>query len=137
MHDKIVMDSCIIAAIFLPEAITDKAIEAAVDHECTTVDLAYTEVANAAWKRTVHNGQDMQTVKTCLDDAMAFIKETCDVIPADELIIPAWDLACRHRITIYDALFVASSVRCDAPLVTADKRLAAVAGISCTIVLIE
>ena len=134
MHDKIVMDSCVIAAIFLPEAITDKAIEAAVDHECTTVDLAYTEVANAAWKRAVHTGQDMQTVKTALDDAMAFIKETCDVIPADELINPAWDLACRHRITIYDALFVAASIRCDAPLVTADKRLAAAAGISCTIV---
>ena len=128
------MDSCVIAAIFLPEAITDKAIEAAVDHECTTVDLAYTEVANAAWKRAVHTGQDMQTVKTALDDAMAFIKETCDVIPADELINPAWDLACRHRITIYDALFVAASIRCDAPLMTADKRLAAAAGISCTIV---
>ena len=95
MHDKIVMDSCVIAAIFLPEAITDKAIEAAVDHECTTVDLAYTEVANAAWKWAVHTGQDMQTVKTALDDAMAFIKETCDVIPADKLINPAWDLACR------------------------------------------
>ena len=130
------MDSCVIAAIFLPEAITDKAIEAAVDHECTTVDLAYTEVANAAWKRAVHTGQDMQTVKTALDDAMAFIKETCDVIPADELINPAWDLACRHRITIYDALFVAASIRCDAPLVTADKRFAAAAGISCTVVLI-
>jgi len=137
MHDKIVMDSCVIAAIFLPEAITDKAIEAAVDHECTTVDLAYTEVANAAWKRAVHTGQDMQTVKTSLDDAMAFIKETCDVIPADELIIPAWDLACRHRITIYDALFVAASIRCDAPLVTADKRLAAAAGACCTVVLLE
>jgi predicted nucleic acid-binding protein len=137
MHDKIVMDSCVIAAIFLPEAITDKAIEAAVDHECTTVDLAYTEVANAAWKRAVYTGQDMQTVKTSLDDAMAFIKETCDVIPADELIIPAWDLACRHRITIYDALFVAASIRCDAPLVTADKRLAAAAGACCTVVLLE
>jgi predicted nucleic acid-binding protein len=137
MHDKIVMDSCIIAAIFLPEAITDKAIEAAVDHDCITVDLAYTEVANAAWKRAVHTGQDVQTVKASLDDAMAFIKETCRVIPADELIIPAWDLACRHRITIYDALFVAASIRCDAPLVTADKRIAAAAGTSCTIVLIE
>ena len=76
-------------------------------------------------------------VKASPDDAMAFIKETCEVIPADELIIPAWDLACRHRITIYDAPFVAASVRCGAPLVTADKRLFAAAGASCTVVLPE
>jgi predicted nucleic acid-binding protein len=124
MHDKIVLDSCVIAAIFLPEAITGKAIDAAADHDCITVDLAYTEVANAAWKRAVHAGNDPESIKTCLDDATAFIRETCEVIPAQDLITPAWDLACRHRITIYDALFVAASIRCDAPLATADTRLA-------------
>lgn len=137
MHDKIVLDSCIIAAIFLPEAITGKAIEAAADHECITVDLAYTEVANAAWKRAVHAGHDLATVKASLDDAFAFIRETCDVVAADDLITPAWDLACQHRITMYDALFVAASVRCDAPLVTADRKLSAAAGSSCPVVLIE
>jgi predicted nucleic acid-binding protein len=137
MHDKIVLDSCIIAAIFLPETITGKAIEAAADHECITVDLACTEVANAAWKRAVHAAHDAKTVKLSLDDAIAFIRETCDVIPADDLITPAWDLACRHRITIYDALFVAAAIRCDAPLVTADKNLSGAAGTSCPLVLIE
>jgi hypothetical protein len=58
MHDKITLDSCIIAAIFLPETITRKAIDIAVDHDCVTVDLAYTEVANVAWKRAVHTGND-------------------------------------------------------------------------------
>jgi len=137
MHDKVVLDSCIIAAIFLPETITEKAIEAAADHACITVDLACTEVANAAWKRAVHAGNDGTMVKASLDDAIAFIRETCEVIPADDIITPAWDLACQHRITIYDALFVAASVRCDAPLVTADRRLSAVAGTSCPVVLIK
>jgi len=124
MHDKIVLDSCIIAAIFLPETISGKAIDAAADHDCITVDLACTEVANAAGKRAVHAGNDPESVKTSLDDAIAFIQETCEVIPAHDLITPAWDLACQHRITIYDALFVAASIRCNAPLVTADTRLA-------------
>ena len=124
MHDKIVLDSCIIAAIFLPETISGKAIDAAADHDCITVDLACTEVANAAWKRAVHAGNDPESVKRSLDDAIAFIKETCDVIPAHDLITPAWDLACQHRITICDALFVAASIHCTAPLVTADTRLA-------------
>ena len=95
MHDKIVLDSCIIAAIFLPETISGKAIDAVADHDCITVDLACTEVANAAWKRAVHAGNDPESVKTALDDAIAFIQETCDVIPAHDLITPAWDLACQ------------------------------------------
>ena len=137
MPGKVLLDSGIIAAIFFPERITGKAIESAADHECITVDLAYTEVANVAWKRVVHTGNDQTTIKASLDDATAFIQETCAVIPADELISPAWDLACRHRITMYDALFIAASVRCNAPLVTADTRLFAAADSSCTIELIE
>jgi predicted nucleic acid-binding protein len=137
MHDKIVLDSCVIAAIFLPETITGKAIDAAADHDCITVDLAYTEVANAAWKRAVHAGNDPESVKTCLDDATAFIRETCEVIPAQDLITPAWDLACHYRITIYDALFVAASIRCDAPLVTSDTRFAGSVRKTCPVIRIE
>jgi predicted nucleic acid-binding protein len=137
MHDKIILDSCIIAAIFLPEAISAKAIDAAADHDCITVDLALTEVANAAWKRAVHAGNDPESVKTYLEDAIAFIRETCEVIPAQDLLTPAWDLACSHRITIYDALFVAASIRCDAPLVTADTRLAGAVRKTCKIIRIN
>jgi predicted nucleic acid-binding protein len=137
MHDKIVLDSCIIAAIFFAETITGKAIDAAADHDCITVDLAYAEVANSAWKRAVHAGNDPESIKTCLDDSIAFIEETCEVIPAHDLIPPAWDLACQHRITIYDALFVAASIRCDAPLVTADTRLAGAVRKTCPVICIE
>jgi len=137
MYDKVVLDSCIIAAIFFPETISGKATDAAAENACITVDLAYIEVANAAWKRAVHAAHDAKTVKASLDDALAFIRETCDVIPADDLITSAWDLACRHRITVYDALFIAASVRCNATLVTADKKLSAAAGASCPVILIE
>ena len=68
MHDKIVLDSCVIAAIFLPETFTGKAIDAAENRDCITVDLAYTEVANAAWKLAVHAGNDPGIVKTSLDE---------------------------------------------------------------------
>ena len=53
MLDNVVLDSCIIAAIFFPEAISERAIEIVENHDCTTVDLAYIEVANVAWKRFV------------------------------------------------------------------------------------
>ena len=137
MPDKIVLDSCIIAAIFFPETITGKAIDAAADHDCITVDLACAEVANAGWKRAVRAGNNPEDVKRSLDDAVAFIRETCEVLPAHDLISSAWDLACSNRITIYDALFVAASIRCNAPLVTADMGLAAAVSKSCPVTLIE
>ena len=137
MHDKIVLDSCIVAAIFFPETITGKAIDAAADHTCITVDLAYTEVANAAWKRAVHAGNDPGTAKKFLDNAISFIRETCEVIPAHDLITPAWALSCQYRITIYDALFVAASILNNAPLVTADKRLASAVIKTCPVIRIE
>ena len=65
------------------------------------------------------------------------IRETCEVIPAHDLITPAWDLSCNHRITIYDALFVAASIHCDAPLVTADKKLAGAVSTTCPVIYIE
>ncbi len=135
--DKIVLDSCIIAAIFLPDIITGKAIDVAADNTCITVDLAYVEVSNVAWKRSVHGGNDSELIKTSLCNGIAFIREICEVIPAHELINLAWDLACRYRIAVYDALFVAAAVRCEAPLVTADRRLAGVASTTCQVIFIE
>ena len=56
-------------------------------------------------------------------DAQAFIRETCHVVPAHDLVPAAYDLACNLGITIYDALFVAAAVRCGTRLVTGDARL--------------
>ena len=77
------------------------------------------------------------TVKTFLDNAIAFIRETCEILPAHDLITPAWDLSYHHRITISDALFVAASIRYDVPLVTADTRLAGAVSKTCPVILIE
>ncbi|MDK2917227.1 MAG: hypothetical protein PWR25_1784 [Euryarchaeota archaeon] len=123
MPDSVVLDSCIIAAVFFPEGVTEKAIEIVENHDCTTVDLAYAEVANVAWKRVRHSGQDQGLVMSALADAQAFIRETCQVVPARDLIPAAYDLACSHGITIYDALFVAAAEQCRTCLVTADGRL--------------
>ncbi len=123
MPDSVVLDSCIIAAVFFPERITERAIEIVENHDCTTVDLAYVEVANVAWKRVRHSGQDQSIIGSGLADSQAFIRETCQVVPARDLIPAAYDLACSHGITVYDALFVAATVQCGTCLVTGDGRL--------------
>jgi len=123
MHDNVVLDSSIIAAIFFPEKISGKALTIAERHDCTTVDLAYTDVANVAWTRASLAGHEGSTMKNALSECTAFIRETCQVLPAQDMIPAAYDLACRHRITVYDALFLAAAVQCASPLVTADKKL--------------
>ena len=123
MLDNVVLDSCIIAAIFFPETISERAIEIVENHDCTTVDLAYIEVANVAWKRVRHSGPDPDIVRSVLANSQAFIRETCHVVPARDLIPIVYDLACGCGITIYDALFVAAAVQCGACLVTSDGRL--------------
>jgi predicted nucleic acid-binding protein len=58
-----------------------------------------------------------------LKESQEFIRETCRVIPAHDLVAEAFDMACSCRITIYDALFLAAAARCGFPLVAADSRL--------------
>ena len=72
MHDKVILDSCIIAAIFLPEPITSKAIDITAEHTCITIDLAYTEVANAAWKRALYTDTDPKSVQLFLDNGITY-----------------------------------------------------------------
>lgn len=137
MPGKIVLDSSVIAAVFFPEAITGRAIEIVEQSEGITTDLALAETANVAWKRTVHIKQDPAVIRSSLSDCIAFISDTCDLIPTQELVEPAYDLACRYRITVYDALFVAAAVRCDCPLVTADAALASSVKSACRTLLVS
>ena len=123
MRDNAVLDSGIIAAIFFPETISKKALAIAEGCDCITVDLAFAETANVAGKRACLAGFDADTMKNALDECTAFIRETCQVLPAQDLLPPAYDLACSHRITVYDALFLAAAVQCGSPLITADKKL--------------
>jgi len=137
MPGKIVLDSSVIAAVFFPEAITGKAIEMVEQSEGITLDLAYAEVANVAWKRVVHAKNDPAAIRSSLSDCIAFIAETCELLPAGDLVVPAYDLACRLRIPVYDALFAAAAVRCGAPLATADKALASSVNSACRTVLVR
>ncbi len=137
MDGKIVLDSSVIAAVFFPEAITPQAIEMVEQSDGITMDLAYAEVANVAWKRAAHANNDPAAIRLSLSDCIAFISETCEVIPTCDLVVPAYDLACRHRICVYDALFAAAASRCDAPLVTADAALASSLNSACRTVLVR
>lgn len=57
--------------------------------------------------------------------AFVGVRTLVTLLPLDELIKPAFDIATSSSITIYDALYVAAAVDLDCVLVTADRRLVA------------
>jgi len=48
-----------------------------------------------------------------------------DTYPVESLVRPAWETAVSRRLSVYDACYVVLAEALDAPLVTADRRLAA------------
>ncbi|KQC06962.1 MAG: hypothetical protein APR55_04425 [Methanolinea sp. SDB] len=123
MREAAVLDSSVIAAIFLPEEITEKAIDITLDHHCITIDLAFAEVGNVAWKRVLHGGFDPDEVREQYTDSIRFITDTCTIVPMHTLLEPAYSIACNTPVTMYDALFLAASDSVDAPLLTADQKM--------------
>lgn len=56
-------------------------------------------------------------------------------VPHRALVRRCWEL--RHNATVYDAAYIALAEVLDAPLVTADRRLAQTPGATCVIELFE
>ncbi len=121
--NKVILDSGVIAAIFFKEAISEKAEKVAESHSLITMDLAFIEVANVAWKRVVIFKESKELMLKSLKSSSDFISRACDVIASKELLENAFNIAVIEKITIYDSLFVAASEKEKVPLITADGKL--------------
>jgi predicted nucleic acid-binding protein len=122
-QNKVILDSSIIAAIFFKEEASEKAEKAVGDRELITLDLAFVEVANVAWKRVVLFKENKDLISKALKNGCEFITDACEVIASKELLGDAFLIAVSEKITIYDALFVAASEIEKLPLLTADGKL--------------
>jgi predicted nucleic acid-binding protein len=124
MSDTVV-DSSVVAKWILPEPdsaqaqrlITEVALKG---QRLIALDLAFTEVANAIWKR-YHRGL------ATLDEARQFLEDLLHspvrLEPAARMLKPALEIAARYDRAIYDALFIALSHDLGLPGVTADEPL--------------
>jgi predicted nucleic acid-binding protein len=54
---------------------------------------------------------------------MKFIDTSCEVIPTTEIMEESFNIALAEKISFYDSLFLAASIRENVPLLTLDKRL--------------
>lgn len=103
--------------------------------ECLFVpDLFFIECANILWKKV----QRAEFPFDSAADSIADLKSLELVAtPTSDLITVAFDIACAHRVTAYDACYVALSEIKDVPLITADRKLReALAGSKCNVVML-
>lgn len=87
--------------------------------ECHSPYHLDAEVGHALRGMAMRSALDNATAEIALADAADFIDHRYAIHGTLSAI--AWSL--RHRVSFYDALYVALAVVLDAPLVTADARL--------------
>jgi predicted nucleic acid-binding protein len=97
-----------------------EAVETHIKEGCTTLELAIKETANALAKKTVKNEVTIETSK----EIIARIPRIVRIVPQTEHFPKALEIAAKHEITIYDALFIALAANTGQPLLTSDKKQA-------------
>jgi predicted nucleic acid-binding protein len=83
-------------------------------------DLLNAEIGNIVWKKQVHQGMAEADALAILT---SFRAVTFVMTSIADLLDDAYRLAVAHQRTVYDALYLALSVREACPFVTADERL--------------
>jgi predicted nucleic acid-binding protein len=97
-------------------------------HDLAAPDLIDVETVAVLRKRWIAGDLSRNRFSSAIDDL-----EDLELVryPAMPLMRRAFEL--RDNVTVYDAAYVALAERLDCPLVTADRRLAAAPGITCSV----
>ena len=117
----VVVDASVAVKWFLPEIHAEAARRVLTTRrDLLAPDLIWAEVGNALWKQSRRAQLAPETARDILRDFERFPLRTS---PAKGLLEPAWELAERFHISVYDSLYLALAVGHRCPLVTADLVL--------------
>lgn len=122
MPDRAVLDTGVIFAIYFKEEASSRAKKAALENDPITVDLAFAETGNAAWKRITLFGEDRDANRDSLRKCIDFIK-SCTLLRSSDLVDLAFEISVEDKTTFYDSLFLAAAEKEQVPLQTLDKKL--------------
>jgi len=123
----IILDASFLVKLVLEEECSSEAenvlkslIEAG--ERISTIDIALSEVLNALWKhyiliKDIDKGMLKGAVKDLLD-----LWEKIGKIHTGELATKALNLAMKHRVTVYDSLYIAAALKYRAGLATYDSK---------------
>ena len=123
---KCVIDTSVGIKHFIPDPLSPKVDELLTHlaYPQTTIfvpDLFYIESANVFLKYVRAGRYDSANLQANLSTLKAF---PLSVVPTADLMEQAINIALAHRISAYDASYVALSQQVVAPLLTLDRKLA-------------
>jgi predicted nucleic acid-binding protein len=123
--DKIVVDSSVVIKWFVIEPLSAEARRILDKYQTGTLalhapDLINAEIGNIVWKKHRFQGLAAEDAQQIIG---AFRRLTFVLTPTAELLDEAYHLAVAHERTVYDALYIALSVREQCLYVTADEKL--------------
>ena len=118
----VVVDACVAAKWLIDEQGSDASLRLRQsEYELVCPDLLFLEVGNVIWRkvraREIEEADGRAMVAAILEAPMQ-VESAVALLPA------AWEIAVRHDRSVYDGVYLALAVAFDAPLVTADRRLA-------------
>jgi len=115
-----VADSSLIAAFVLKE----DEWRSYADHlkRAHTVDHAIKEAANAIWKAYMRGLIEDRDVRAKFAALRELFSGNLIVYPEEQLLDTAMEIAIRHKITLYDSLYLTLAIQNRLPLATLDKQ---------------
>lgn len=88
--------------------------------QLTAPDFLYVECANVLWKNALRTGDPIEDVMAALNNMRGI---NIRLVPQEDLLEDALQLALDINITVYDALYCALAQRENADIITEDRRL--------------
>lgn len=123
---RAVIDASVAVKLFVPEAFSAEAHSVFAkfsqnsDSELIVPGLFFAECANVFWKWVQRTAYPEKDAVSHLSDLTAMGLTS---IPTQLLAGSAMELALKHKITAYDACYLAAALHFQLPLITADERL--------------
>jgi predicted nucleic acid-binding protein len=121
----LILDSSAIASFFFRDSFTDKVIKIieSSDEDFLTLDLAFSEVSNVAWKRIVLFNDEKDVVIEQLRNALDFIEKLCEIVSVKGIVMDTINLAVQEKLPFYDSAFLYLAIKEGTKLLTTDIKL--------------
>lgn len=90
------------------------------DFQLLAPDLIFSELGNVCWKAVRRS----RTTRPEAEGALRrFTELAIEIVPASDLLLPAWSIAATSDRSFYDSLYVALAITAKTELITADERM--------------
>ncbi len=118
---RLVLDASVLIKLHIREADSARAALALRGKPTLLApDLLWAECGNILWKYAGRGELEPNQAQALLDD---MLRMPINIIPTADVIEAALGLALQYQRTVYDCVYLATAIQCEAVLLTADQRL--------------